>query len=72
MTRQNTALQLMEVAQRIREMRTIMNLSAGEMAEKTGISEYLYREYEAGSTDLPFTFMHKCAQVFGIELTDLL
>ena len=72
MTSQNTTSELMEVVQRIREMRNIMNLSAGQMAERTGISEHLYREYEAGNTDLPFTFMHKCAGVFGVELTDLL
>ena len=72
MTNQSTANQLMDVALRIREMREIVGYTEAEMAEKTEISEELYRSYEGGATDLPFTFMHKCAKVFGVELTDLL
>ena len=64
--------QLMDVALRIREMREIVGYSVAEMAEKTEISQELYREYEAGTADLPFTFMHKCAKIFGLELTELL
>ena len=64
--------QLMDVALRIREMREIVGYTVEEMAEKTEISQDLYREYEAGSADLPFTFMHKCAKVFGLELSELL
>ena len=72
MTNQSTANQLMDVALRIREMREIVGYTEAEMAEKTEISEELYRAYESGAADLPFTFMHKCAKVFGVELTDLL
>ena len=73
MTNQSAATnQLMDVALRIREMREIVGYSVAEMAEKTEISQQLYMEYEAGSADLPFTFMHKCAKVFGLELTELL
>ena len=73
MTTPNTANnQLMDVALRIREMREIVGYSIAEMAEKTEISEQQYYEYESGSVDLPFTFMHKCAKVFGLELSELL
>jgi len=72
MTNQSTANQLMDVALRIRELREIVGYTEAEMAERTEISEALYRAYEGGATDLPFTFMHKCAKVFGVELTDLL
>ena len=51
--------QLLDVALRIREMREIVGYSIEEMAEKTEISQTLYKEYEAGTADLPFTFMHK-------------
>ena len=64
--------QLMDVALRIQEMRRIVGYSVAEMAEKTEIPQDLYREYEAGTADLPFSFMHKCAKVFGLELTELL
>ena len=73
MSNQNTASnQLMDVAQRIREMRQIVGFSIAQMAEKTELTEELYQQYEAGATDLPFTFMHKCAKIFGLELAELL
>ena len=69
----NTAsTQLMEVAARIREMREIMGWTAAEMAEKVEVSETEYVEYEQAKADLPFTFIHKCALAFEIDLTDLL
>ena len=64
--------QLLDVALRIREMREIVGYTEAQMAEKTEVSLELYRAYEAGVADLPFTFMHKCAKIFGLELTELL
>ncbi len=72
MTNQSTANQLKDIALRIREMREILGYSMEKMAELTEVSEETYRCYEAGETDLPFTFMHKCAKVFGLEITTLL
>ncbi len=63
---------LMQVASRIREMREIFSLSISEMAEKTEVSVEEYKDYEDGKLDFPFTFIHKCALVFGIGITDLL
>ena len=64
--------QLQSVAQRISEMRQIMGYTYKEMAEMTEVSEETYRSYETGTVDLPFTFIHKCAKAFGLELTDIL
>lgn len=63
---------LLEVAARIREMREILELSVYEMAEKTGVSVSEYEDYESGKADFPFSFIHKCAQVFDLDITDLL
>ena len=68
----NTTNPLMDVALRIREMRQIVGYSTAEMAQKTEITQQLYEQYESGSLDLPFSFMHKCAKVFGVEITLLL
>ena len=69
----NTAIQqLSEVANRIREMREVMGWTVAEMAVKTEISEEQYIEYEQGKVDLPFTFIHKCAIAFDVEMTELL
>ena len=64
--------QLRDVASRIKGMREIMALSESEMAEKTEVSLSDYKNYESGSVDLPFSFIHKCALVFSIDITDLL
>ena len=63
---------LVEVAERIKELRDIYNLSDVEMADKTGVSIEEYLAYENGMEDMPFSFVHKCALAFGVELTDLL
>ena len=72
MKNQNTATQLMDIAMRIRELREILGYSIQSMAEQAEVSEEMYRLYESGTVDLPFTFMHKCAKVFGVEITVLL
>ena len=64
--------QLKEVAQRIHEMREIFGYSTSKMAELTEVDEETYREYESGTVDLPFTFLHKSALALNIELTELL
>ena len=63
---------LLEVARRIREMREICGFTEAEMAQKTEVSAEAYGRYERGETDFPFTFIHKCAQAFGLGITDLL
>ncbi len=68
----NALNEIQEIALRIREMRGIMGYSTADMAEKTQLAEETYISYESGAVDLPFTFIHKCALSFGIEITDLL
>ena len=63
---------LLEVALRIREMREIAGISTEEMANKTEVSVEEYIKYEQGQLDFPFSFIHKCAQNFGVGITDLL
>ncbi|MBQ7255918.1 MAG: AMP-binding protein [Oscillospiraceae bacterium] len=69
----DTELQKMqEIALRIREMREITGLTQAEMAEKVEVTPEAYIRYENGQDDFPFTFIHKCAKVFDIGITDLL
>ena len=63
---------LVEVAMRIREMREISGLTEEEMAIETEVTVDDYRRFEAGELDFPFTFLHKCAHVFGIDITNIL
>ena len=63
---------LLEVAERIRELRVLSGYTEEEMAGLTGVSLEDYRVFEAGETDLPFTFIHKCALTFGVEIMELM
>ena len=72
MSNVNPNNQLMDIAARIRDMRDILGYSTQKMAELTEVSEENYRQYETGTVDLPFTFIHKCAKTFGVEITVLL
>lgn len=63
---------LLEVANRIREMREIDGISVEQMAHKTEVTVEEYLDYESGNKDFPFSFIHKCALVFDIGITDLL
>ncbi len=67
-----TSKQVNEIASRIREMREILDITQEEMAKKTEVSVENYRAYETAELDLPFSFIHKCALSFGIELNELL
>ena len=67
-----TKSQLLEVASRIREMREILGFSQNTMAQRTDLSLAEYKAYESGEADLPFSFIHKCALAFNIDITDLL
>ena len=68
----NTMHELSEIASRIKEMREIMGYTETEMATKTEVSTEEYLQFERGKTDMPFTFIYKCALAFGIGITDLL
>ena len=72
MQTQTDLSQLSAIASRVREMREIMGWTQEEMAEKTEVSLEDYLRYEAGRTDMPFTFIYKSAQAFNMELTELL
>ena len=68
----NLSSTLLDVAMRIKEMREILGISVDDMAKMTDTTPEEYSQYEAGTVDFPFTFIHKCALAFDIDLTDLL
>lgn len=64
--------QILEIARRIRELREIMGISVGEMAERLGMAAEEYTPHETGEEDFSFTFLYKCAGIFGIDIVELL
>ena len=63
---------LYEVSTRIRALREIAGYSVVYMAEQTKLEVETYIKYESGTVDLPFTFIHNCARIFGVDITDLI
>ena len=63
---------LYEVGTRIKALREIAGYSVVYMAEQTKLDVETYMMYEAGKADLPFTFIHNCARIFGVDITDLI
>ena len=70
---QQTVLNPMaEVAARIKELREISGYSTAVMAQLTDLTEEKYLSYEQALEDLPFSFLHKCALTFKVEMSDLM
>jgi len=64
--------QLKEVAERIRTLREIAGYTQEQMAEKTEITVDEYVKLESGELDFGFTFIYNCADIFGVDIKDLL
>ena len=63
---------LHEIAARIKEMRGIIGYSVAQMAGLTDVTPEQYAAIEAGGHDPSFTFLHKCALAFGVDINALL
>ncbi len=61
-----------DVAKRLKETRLSCRLTEYEVAASTGVSVEQYRELEAGNADFSFSFIYKCADKFGVDITDIL
>ena len=63
---------IIEIAERIRGLREMMEISPEEMAKAIGVSREEYLSHENGETDFNFTFLYKCADKFGVDIVELL
>ena len=61
-----------EVCGRIQALREDLDITMQEMAEATGRSVAEYAAQESGELDPSFTFLHRCAQRFGVDVIELL
>ena len=72
-TKEETATtKLMDVALRIWELREVSGFTREQASEKLGLSLEMLDKYESGKEDLPFSFIHNCAMLYGVDLSDLL
>ncbi len=65
-------LKISEIASRIKDLRELKGFSTEYMADKTGVSNDEYIACEAGTGDLTFSFIYRCATVFGVDVTDII
>lgn len=65
-------IKIKEMAARIRELREITKFTPEEMAAKTDVSVEEYLKCENGDSDLNFAFIYRCAQAFGVDVTDII
>lgn len=61
-----------EVAERVKAMREMCDISVEEMAEVVGKTPEEYLVYESGEMDFSFTFLYKIAKKCGIDMVELL
>lgn len=65
-------MQIIEIAERIRGLREMLEISKEEMAKVAGCTPAEYEAMENGASDLPFTFLLKCSERFGIDIVELI
>jgi transcriptional regulator with XRE-family HTH domain len=64
--------QIRQIAERIRGLRDIAQLSVETCAQELGIAADTYRRYESGETDIPASFLYQVAGKFHVDLTSLM
>lgn len=64
--------QIKLIAQRIKELREISDISITEMAENLKLSGEEYAKYEEGAIDIPVSMLYEIASFFNVDLTEIL
>ena len=63
---------LAEIAERVRTVREILDITLEDMAQFTNLSVEEYLAFESGEKDFTFTFLYRCSEKFGIDMIELL
>ncbi len=63
---------VMEIAERIKGLRSAVGKTAEQMAEEIGVTTEEYYRAEAGELDFAFTFLYRCAGALGIDVSELI
>jgi quercetin dioxygenase-like cupin family protein len=64
--------QLKEIGSRLGALRDIFDIPIKEMAQTMKISVEDYLAYENGQKDFSFSFLQNAAQVFGVDVVDII
>ncbi|MGN0989638.1 MAG: helix-turn-helix transcriptional regulator, partial [Eubacteriales bacterium] len=61
-----------QIAERIRGLRMILDISQEDMAKVCDTTVEDYAAHENGEIDFSFTFLYKCAKHFGVDITEII
>lgn len=64
--------QIRQIAERLRGLREVLEITADDAANTCGIGVEKYLEYESGKVDIPVSILHNISQKYKVELTVLL
>jgi transcriptional regulator with XRE-family HTH domain len=64
--------QIQEIAERLRGLRDLLDVSAEEMAGVCHVSNEEYIGYESGDNDIPVSALQNISKTYNVELTALL
>ena len=64
--------QLIQIADRIRDLREILEISVEEMASAAGLSTEEYIVQESGERDFSFTLLYSIANKLRVDISDLI
>lgn len=65
-------VRLKEIAERIRTLREILEVSEEALASACGMTTEQYLEKEAGSEDFSFSFLLQVAETLGVDMVELI
>ena len=61
-----------DIAQRLREIRDLSDVTVEELCEKLTIPVEKYLEIESGNVDIPISVLCEAAEYYGLSVTELL
>jgi quercetin dioxygenase-like cupin family protein len=64
--------QIKLIAERLKGMREVLEISTEEAAKTCGIEKIEYLKYESGDFDIPVSILHRMSHTYHFELTSLL
>lgn len=64
--------QIKQIAERLKGLRDVLEITVADAAKTCGIDEAKYLEYESGEMDIPVSVLHNMSRKYGIELSVLL
>ena len=64
--------QIKQIADRLRGMREVLEISPDAAATTCAISKEQYLNFESGEVDIPVSILHRMAQKYNFDLTSLL